>query len=307
LIGKILTNAKGIAALAVIAANTVVWFTPIMVFTLLKLVVPVRSFRRLMTRWIMVMGENWVGFNALVFRIVNDVEWNLRGIDDLDREHWYLVFANHQSWVDIVVLQTIFNRRIPFLKFFLKQQLIWFPLLGLAFWAMDMPFMKRHSKSYLARHPEQKGSDLVATRKACEKFRDTPTSVINFLEGTRFSEAKRVRRNSPFVHLLPPRAGGVAVAISAMGDMFDAVLDVTILYPDGVPKFWDMMCGRMTRVVVDVRTLPVEAWCIGGDYADDREFRQRFHRWLAEIWKHKDQRIEELRKEFGVPGVGAAA
>jgi len=307
LIGKILTNAKGIAALAVIAANTVLWFTPIMVFTLLKLVVPVRSFRRLMTRWIMVMGENWVGFNALVFRIVNDVEWNLRGIDDLDREHWYLVFANHQSWVDIVVLQTIFNRRIPFLKFFLKQQLIWFPLLGLAFWAMDMPFMKRHSKSYLARHPEQKGSDLVATRKACEKFRDTPTSVINFLEGTRFSEAKRVRRNSPFVHLLPPRAGGVAVAISAMGDMFDAVLDVTILYPDGVPKFWDMMCGRMTRVVVDVRTLPVEAWCIGGDYADDREFRQRFHRWLAEIWKHKDQRIEELRKEFGVPGVGAAA
>jgi 1-acyl-sn-glycerol-3-phosphate acyltransferase len=307
LVGKFLTNAKGVAALAVITVDTFIWFTPIMLLTLLKLIIPQHSFRRIMTRWIMAMGENWVSFNAIIFGLVNNVDWEIRGVDRLDKKHWYMVFANHQTWVDIVVLQTVFNRRIPFLKFFLKQQLIWFPLLGLAFWAMDMPFMKRHSKSYLAKHPEKKGSDLVATRRACEKFRHTPTTVINFLEGTRFSDAKRRKRNSPFNYLLAPRAGGVAVALAAMGDMFDAILDVTIIYPDGVPRFWDMMCGKMTRVVVDVVTLPVEPWCAGGDYANDREFRQRFHRWLSEVWQLKDQRIAALREEFGVTAVGEAA
>jgi len=307
LFGKFLTNAKGVAALTVITADTIVWFTPIMLFTLFKIVIPVRPFRNLMTRWIMAMGENWVSFNAFVFSAVNKVEWQLTGIEDLDKKHWYMVFANHQTWVDIVILQTVFNRRIPFLKFFLKQQLIWFPFLGIAFWAMDMPFMRRHSKSYLAKHPEKKGSDLVATRKACQKFRDTPTTVINFLEGTRFSEIKREKKNSPFEHLLPPRAGGVAIALSAMGDMFDAVLDVSIVYPDRVPKFWDMMCGKMTKVIVDVVTLPVETWYVGADYANDREFRQRFHRWLTDVWQNKDRRIGAIKEEAQAASAGSAA
>ena len=135
-----------------------------------------------------------------------------RGVEGLLRDGWYLVIANHQTWVDIVILQAVFNRRIPFLKFFIKQELIWFPLLGIAWWAMDMPFMKRFSPSYLAKNPHMKGKDRETTRRACEKFRDTPTSVLNFIEGTRFSENKRVDRKSPYNHLLQPRAGGLAIA-----------------------------------------------------------------------------------------------
>ena len=165
--------------------------------------------------------------------------------DGLSKANWYLVIVNHQTWVDVIALQTALNRRIPFLKFFVKQQLIWFPVLGIAFWAMDMPFMKRHSKAYLQEHPEQKGKDLEATKKSCERFHDTPTSVINFIEGTRFSEEKRIRRESPYKHLLPPRSGGMAVALSSMGSMFDAILDVTILYPQGVAE----LLGRHVRPV----------------------------------------------------------
>jgi 1-acyl-sn-glycerol-3-phosphate acyltransferase len=205
--------------------------------------------------------------------------------------------VNHQSWVDILVLQKVFNRRIPFLKFFIKQQLIWFPVLGIAWWAMDMPFMKRFSPSYLAKNPHMKGKDLIRTRKACEKFRHTPTSVINFLEGTRFSVEKRERKNSPYQHLLIPRAGGFAVAMSSMGNLFGAILDVTMVYPNGAAKFWDMCCGGHVPVVVDVKERPVEQWLLSRDYEQDREFRRRVHRWLGEIWQEKDELIQQTLEQ----------
>ena len=158
-----------------------------------------------------------------------------------------------------------------------------------------MPFMKRYSPSYLAKHPEKKGTDLEATRRACAKFSDTPTSVINFVEGTRFSEEKRRKRSSPYANLLTPRAGGVAIALSSMGELFDAVLDVTIVYPDGVPEFWDMCRGEVVRPVIEYKLRPIDRALVAGDYEQDREFRRSVHAWLGTLWQEKDARIEELR------------
>lgn len=265
-----------------------------MVIAVLKFAMPVRQFRNLMTRLIMSIGEGWVTCNALIFSIGNSTHWDFRGLDGLSKDKWYLVIANHQTWVDIIVLQTMLNRRIPFLKFFIKQELIWFPFLGLAWWSMDMPFMKRYSKSYLAKHPEKKGQDLEATRKACEKFKDTPTSVINFIEGTRFTKEKHANRGSTYEHLLPPRAGGVALALTSMGEMFDAILDVTIVYPKGTADFWGMMCGEFEQVVVDVVRRPVDEWLYKGDYQNDRDFRRDFHQWLTQIWTEKDRKLSDL-------------
>jgi len=301
---KYLTNLKGGLVFAANTVNTFVWFTPLISFTILKLLVPVPGFRRLMTRWIMAMGENWISGNALIFRLVNGTRYTVRGLDGLSRDKWYLLVVNHQTWADIIVLQTVFNRRIPFLKFFVKQQLFWFPVLGIAFWALDMPFMKRYSKGYLQKHPEKKGQDLEMTKRACEKFHDTPTSVINFIEGTRFSEQKREKRQSPFRFLLPPRSGGIAVTMSSMGEMFDAVLDVTLFYPTGVPTFWDVMCGRFESVEVYVRQRPVQRWIVDGDYVNDRDHRGRFHRWLTELWTDKDEEL--VRLHAGNDGGGSS-
>lgn len=267
---------------------------PLFALAICKLLVPIRRVRKLLTRCLMVIGEGWVGFNSIIFSVGNSTAWDVRGLEGLRRDHWYLVMVNHQTWVDIVALQTVMNRRIPFLKFFIKQQLVWFPFLGLAWWAMDMPFMKRYSKSYLAKHPEKKGKDLEITRRACGKFRNAPTSVINFIEGTRFSEEKRLQRHSPYRHLLTPRAGGIALALSSMGEMFDAILDVTIVYPTGPVSFWELMCGEFRQVIMDIRKRPIDAWLYQGNYEDDREFRKRFHHWLAETWEEKDERFTAL-------------
>ncbi|MGI9231999.1 MAG: acyltransferase [Woeseiaceae bacterium] len=297
LVIALLRQLRGIMVFSGFAINTIFWFIPIFLLAIVKLLVPIATLRRTITRMLMAMGENWITINTAILSIAGSIDWRARGLESLRQDGWYLVMVNHQTWVDILVLQKVFNRRIPFLKFFIKQQLIWFPLLGVAWWAMDMPFMKRFSPSYLAKYPHMKGKDLETTRRACEKFRDTPTSVINFVEGTRFSMEKRQTRKSPYQRLLPPRAGGFAIAMASMGNLFDAILDVTMVYPKGPARFWDMCCGGHVPVVIDVRRRPVDAWLRSGDYENDREFRRRVHRWLGEIWQEKDDLLQQMLDE----------
>jgi len=292
-------NLRGVTFFAGLTVNTIFWFVPILLLAIIKLLLPVPALRRAITRVLMAIGENWVSVNWLIMRFGGSVEVETRGLEGLRRDGWYLLIANHQTWVDILVLQTAFNRRVPFLKFFIKQELIWFPLLGFAWWAMDMPFMKRYSPSYIARNPQMKGKDLETTRRACEKFRDTPTSVLNFVEGTRFSEQKRENRNSPYKNLLQPRAGGLAIALSSMGKLFTSIVDITLVYPEGATKFWDMCCGQEVRVIVDVREQEPEEWLVSGNYERDREFRKKMHSWLSEIWTEKDEIIAKTRDSNG--------
>ncbi|MDJ0758698.1 MAG: acyltransferase [Woeseiaceae bacterium] len=295
-------NIRGIIVFTAFTVNTLIWFTPLFLLAIVKLIIPISAVRRPLTSVLMSIGENWISVNAMILSPVGSGGWNTSLSERIRDDGWYLVMSNHQTWVDIVVLQTAFNRRIPFLKFFIKQQLIWFPLLGIAWWALDMPFMKRYSPSYLAKHPEKKGRDLEATRKACEKFKDKPTSVINFVEGTRFTAEKRDKRRSPYRNLLMPRAGGIAVALDSMGHMFDAVLDVTIYYPDGPRSFWEMCCGDFIRADIHVEERSIDDSLLDGDYTNDRHFRKQVHAWLADIWADKDARLDQLAGSLQVNG-----
>jgi 1-acyl-sn-glycerol-3-phosphate acyltransferase len=171
--------------------------------------------------------------------------------------------------------------------------------MGLAWWALDFPFMRRHSEEYLKLHPEMRGKDQAATRKACEKFALIPTSVMNFLEGTRFTPAKHQRQASPYRHLLKPKAGGIALALNAMGDRFQAILDVTIVYPDGAPNFWEFLCGKLKRVIVRVQILPVPAHLMQSDYSGDAATREAFAVWVRQLWQDKDAQISRLLENAG--------
>ena len=224
-------------------------------------------------------------------------QWDVQGVDSLHPRGWYLVSSNHQSWVDILVLQRIFHGHIPFLKFFLKQELIWVPVIGLAWWALDFPFMKR-GRGHGARH-----SDLQTTRDACEKFKRIPTSVINFVEGTRFTPAKHALQSSPYRHLLKPKIGGLGIALATMGEQFEALLDVTIVYPQGTPTFTDLLCGRLDRVIVRVQQREIPPEVLGSDPIGDKAYRQRISAWVEQQWSEKDQLIDELLRGDGdVPG-----
>ena len=97
---------------------------------------------------------------------LHPTQWDIRGGDELRRDTSYLVISDHRSWVDIPALIQTLNRRTPFFKFFLKKELIWVPFLGLAWWALDYPFMKRYTKAFLAKNPELAGKDLEITKAA---------------------------------------------------------------------------------------------------------------------------------------------
>jgi 1-acyl-sn-glycerol-3-phosphate acyltransferase len=285
---------RGVVTFSLIAANTLLCGTPLILLALTKLAVPLAGWRRKATVWLTAIAEQWAANNGAILRATQDIRWNIRGNDGLEPRDCYFVVANHQSWADIFALHAALNRRIPFLKFFLKQELIWVPVMGLAWWSLDMPFMKRYSRDYLEKHPEKKGRDLEVTRRACAKYQDMPTSVFNFLEGTRFTPAKHGATGSPYRHLLPPRAGGIAFVLASMGGCMRALIDVTIAYPEGVGGFWDLCSGRISAIAVDVRQLPIEEWLTAGDYSEDPAFRARFQRWISQLWEAKDARLEHL-------------
>jgi len=288
---------KGAVAISLMTVNVIAWCLVLFTVALAKFLVPIPAWRRLTSRAMTALAEGWIGTNNAIFRALGLLPLDVRGLEGLSTREWYLVVSNHQSWVDILVLQAVFNRRIPFLKFFLKQQLIWVPFLGVAWWALDFPFMRRYTSAHLARHPEDRGKDLAVTRRACEKFRLIPTSVMNFVEGTRFTPAKHAAFKSPYRHLLPPRAGGVSFVLSAMGGMLHSMLDVTLAYTTGRPTFWDMCCGRVGTVRVDVGRRPIEAWLSAGDYSSDPAFRARFQEWLGGVWADKDALLDRLLQD----------
>ena len=284
----------GACASVLLVLNTLLWVPPLLVLAVLKLLLPVAGIRRVLTSALLSIAESWIAGNNAWMRWTQRTTWDVQGLEALERKHWYLVNANHQSWVDVLVLQRVFNRRIPLLKFFLKRELMWVPFMGLAWWALDFPFMRRHSEDYLQKHPEMRGKDLETARKACLKFAHQPTSVMNFLEGTRFSPDKQRQQHSPYKHLLKPKVGGIALALNTLGERFTAILDVTIVYPEGAPTFWQFLCGRVPRVVVRVRSVPVPERLLQTDVVTDPRERVAFRRWVNEMWRDKDAVIEEV-------------
>jgi len=277
---------RGIAASLVLVLNTFAGVLCMVPFALMKLLMPFSGVRRVTDRALNTIATGWISINNAVI-VSHASRWNVQGIDGLDPRGWYLVSSNHQSWVDILVLQRVFNRRIPLLKFFLKRELMWVPVIGLAWWALDFPFMRRRGGTTSA-------EDLKRAREACEKFRVVPTSVINFLEGTRFTPEKHDAQHSPYAHLLKPKVGGIATALATLGDQFHRLLDVTIVYPEGPPSFWTLLSGRLQRVTVRVQQREIPPELIPGDYGSDPSVRARMQVWINELWAEKDRLIAQL-------------
>jgi 1-acyl-sn-glycerol-3-phosphate acyltransferase len=285
---------RGVIAATLLGLNSLLWCGLLFAFALFKLVLPFDAVRRAIDPILNGIATNWIAGNSGWMRLTQRAKWDVDGTGELDPTGWYMVNCNHQTWVDILVLQHVFNRRIPLLKFFLKRELIYVPVMGLAWWALDFPFMRRHSETYLAKHPDKRQQDLETSRQACRKFALVPTSVMNFPEGTRFTAAKHAEQKSPYRFLLRPKAGAVSLALAVLGTRFRSCLDVTIVYPGGAPTFWQFLCGRMGGVIVRVRQVTIpEEFCSGG-YGSDPALTRSVRHWLQERWREKDELIASL-------------
>ena len=288
---------RGCFASLAIALNTALAALPIFTLAVFKLLIPIRAWRRTCSGMLNRIAELWVNCNEVWLPKPDKVIWSNFDPDGLKPDESCLLTSNHQTWADIFMVQHLLNQRTPQIKFFLKQELIWVPVIGLCWWALDFPFMKRYSKSYLKKHPEKKGKDHQTTQKACEKFRDTPIAIYNFMEGTRFTPGKHARQKSKFRHLLNPKAGGTGLVLSALGDQLSTLIDITLYYKTPPPGFWGVLCGDNGGVVIHLqkREIPVELR--NRDYSNDSAYRSELLNWVNELWQEKDQLLEEMRQQ----------
>lgn len=284
---------KGILSIILFSINTVFWVGLLLTVSVFRILIPLNFWYRFTSKISILIANSWITGNNLLISLFHKIEWDVKISGEMKMNDWYLVLSNHQTWIDIVVLQKVLLYKIPFLKFFLKKELIWVPVLGPAWWSLEFPFMKRYSKELLERKPHLKGKDIESTKKACEKYKTMPISIMNFMEGTRFTESKKIKQQSPYTNLLKPKAGGISLVMNSMGNMLHKIADVTIFYPDGPKTFWEFLCGKTKKIVVRVDILPITDE-IRGDYVNDPEFSIKFQNWLNNYWAEKDLLLSEF-------------
>ena len=286
---------RGVLGLFAVVLNTLFWCIFLLSIAILKLLLPIESWKRVCTKLIINVGECWIYCNGLWIQALHKPEWRIEGFESLDNTRWYLSVANHQSWADIFVLQAITNRKVPMLKFFMKHVLIWVPVIGLAWWALDMPFLKRYSKEELDKNPNLRGKDIKAMEKSFERYSRYPVSIFSFAEGTRFNEEKRLTQDSKFKNLLNPKSGGIGLTLTTM-PYIQLMLDFSIYYHSSKRSFWDFLCGRMSKVTIKVSEIPIPENLLQKNYEEDITFREDLKSWMENLWTEKDNFIEDLKK-----------
>ncbi len=288
-------NLKGSIVIILFALNTLTGSIFLIPASFLKLVLRIRLAQNILSWIIMGIAYIWMQINLFILNMMHTTEWIVETNFHPDKNKSYLLISNHQTWTDIIVLMKIFLGKIPFLKFFLKKELFWIPILGVAWWALDYPFMKRYPKSLVEKKPHLKGKDIEITRKACEKFKGKPVTIMNFVEGTRVTPEKQKRQDSPFTHLLRPKAGGVGFVFTIMGEQIYSILNATIAYPGGPYSFWEYLCGRIPVIIVHVEEIPMTEKLLG-NYMDDPVFRDYFQKWINGLWIEKDEKLDSMLK-----------
>lgn len=249
------------------------------------------------------IATHWISSNsALIDNMLPRKDWRINLPDDIHTNGKYLLVSNHQSWVDTSIVQYIGEKRLPLTRFFTKFELIYIPIVGQAFYFLDFPMMRRHSKEAIAKNPALKGKDIEEAKRACALLKDKPFTLLNYLEGTRFTKAKQAQQKSPYTHLLKPRAGGLSLAISALGEDIDGILDMTIVYPDGVPSYGDLWKGNIKRLGVDLRYIDIPDTLFEsikqGGYENDEDTKAQMFDWVEQVWRQKDERISTMLADF---------
>ena len=99
-----------------IALSTIFHVLPLLLVAMFKVLLPLPALRRASDPLLTGLAASWIGFNGWMWDRLTDTRLQVQGDGALARDGHYLVLANHQSWVDILVLQKVFNRRIPLLR-----------------------------------------------------------------------------------------------------------------------------------------------------------------------------------------------
>lgn len=276
-----------------IPANSIIIAIPIMLLGIVRFILPFNAIIIFIEKCNYYLYKLWVFNNRLIIALTNNIKWHIEGDEILATKKSCIVISNHLSWVDILFIGMIYHGKIPITKFFMKHSLIYIPFVGLACYALGMPFLRRYSREQLLKNPALRKTDLDTTRKACQRLTTSPTALINFLEGTRYSEEKAQLAKSPYKHLMPPKAASFALALGQIADKIDYIYNTTLFYPDNQHKaFIDLLKGRMHNVYVNIEIIK-SSENLSGDYLTDKEYKHRMTMMARDLWDKKDSLLDK--------------
>ena len=276
-------------------SSAIVTVIPVFFFSLIKLIIPIKSIRYFCTSAVEYSVSMWVSYAILITKLFSPTEIQFEQNAKLDKNSSYLIICNHKSWLDTFILMLAFHKKIAFPKFFMKFQVFFIPVLGLIAWALEFPAMRRYSKEFLAANPEKKGEDLNKTLEYCKSLSLRPTTIINFVEGTRFSLEKV--KNSNYKNLLNPKAGGIAVILKSLSERMDGILNTTIVYDNPEQTLWDFMVRKTKKINVKVDFIPILEVPLG-DYFNSERDKKSFQNWLNDIWQKNDNYISQQQLDI---------
>ena len=283
----IFENIIGMTSITILVLNTFILSCLLIPLGIIKFFLPLTALKVLFTKFIIKVGELWIFTNKIWVKALHNPKWQIIGKENIKSDGWTIATSNHQSFADIFLLQDITNRKMPMLKFFMKHVLIYVPVIGLSWWALDMPFLKRYTKKQLENNPELHGKDVREMKRALKHYALYPVTVFSFAEGTRFTIKKNLHQKSPFKNLLKPKEGGLATALSLVNEI-DSLIDFTIKFDTKKRSFWDYLCGRMNSVKVIIREIKIPAKFLNIDLLENKILRSEFKDWLHDIWNEKD-------------------
>jgi len=265
----------------------------------IKFAIPISLWRNTWGKLSYWIAGGFIITNNFLLNFFFNLEWDIEGLENFSKKGTYLVICNHLSLLDIPVAQGIFFRRIPFLRFFIKKELVWVPFLGQALWALEYPTMNRYSKITLKKHPELRGKDLETAKKSSQKLLGKPVTILNYPEGTRFTKTKHYKNKSHYNNLLNPRAGGIHTVLSNLGNQLTAILNVTLVYPGhSSPNLVDFLLGKVKRIVVHIESIELgQKEMPSMETIRDKGGSSAVRKYLNKLWYEKDLLINKIHED----------
>ena len=242
------------------------WVVWLALLAILKLVFrrdPLRHYINLSTEWCY-RGAVAVN-NFWMFKVIG-IRLNLQG--KLPAHESPIIISNHQTWTDIPVLHgAITAERGPILKFLIKRELLWVPIVGWICYSLNFP------RLYRGQSNDGRRRDYAAIKSFSESLHTERGALMIFAEGTRFTAHKHRNQSPPYKHLLTPRPGGLKIALET-APKETPIVDVTIIY-HGQPNFWHCLGGCTKEIDIIIRTF---------ESSDVNQIRD----WLHQRWSEKD-------------------
>ena len=213
----------------------------------------------------------------MILQTICGVSFSGFGLDTLGKDRPFIMVVNHRSHVDILIILAFFYDRIPNVKFFLKQSLMYVPFLGQFCYLMNYIFVRRISPVMARKNPNLINRQRAMIKRQCQELTRCPVTLAVFAEGTRFCEEKKAAQKTIcFANLLSPQPAGLALAIEACAETVDHLLDVTLVYDVGFVSVWLLLSGQVRMVEVHLESYSLTGTKLVGDYVKDRQFRKRF-------------------------------